>query len=338
MSGAVQVMIGVGTGFDAVLSLALLLPTAGSTASRIAVSAFVVIQLFWAWNWCFRPWPSRSMSLAFVMSADIAVTAMVLLDGSWIIGLFGLGFFCMLSIYLIFFDGPKALGGHIAWILVTTAAFAVHIGRDSQIDLFDYTAKTVVAVALVTATPLGIQCAIWALRNDANESVTDPLTRLLNRRGLHLHVGDLLADNTALGTHLTVMVVDLDRFKDINDKFGHTVGDDVLIRSARRIKSAVRGSALVARTGGEEFVVVDVDRPRNARGDADRVRSAIAAPADPPITASVGVTSVPLRDFVLPGVDPVALLDAAVQRADQAMFDVKRNGGNATLHRSSADG
>ncbi|PRC42531.1 GGDEF domain-containing protein, partial [Mycobacterium sp. ITM-2017-0098] len=67
MSGAVQVMIGVGTGMDAVISLVLLLPSASNVPARVAVAAFVAIQIFWAVTWCTRPWPSRRMSLAFVI-------------------------------------------------------------------------------------------------------------------------------------------------------------------------------------------------------------------------------------------------------------------------------
>jgi diguanylate cyclase (GGDEF)-like protein len=180
---------------------------------------------------------------------------------------------------------------------------------------------------------LGIQFGIWTLRNDANESVTDPLTGLLNRRGLRLHVGDLVRDRHSKDTRVVVMVVDLDRFKAINDTFGHAVGDEVLIRSARRIKSAVRRSALVARVGGEEFVIADLAEPGHTERMTERVRSAVAAPADhPPITASVGVTSVALATFAAPAVDPAALLDAIIAHADHAMFDAKRRGGNSTFH------
>jgi diguanylate cyclase (GGDEF)-like protein len=125
------------------------------------------------------------------------------------------------------------------------------------------------------------------------------------------------------------MVVDLDRFKEINDRFGHRVGDAVLVRSARRIKSAVRGSALVSRLGGEEFVVVDLAEPgTRAHRDFDRVRRAIAAPTDYAITASVGVA---VASVAAPGVDPVTLLDTIIERADHAMFNAKRDGGNATV-------
>jgi diguanylate cyclase (GGDEF)-like protein len=106
-----------------------------------------------------------------------------------------------------------------------------------------------------------------------------------------------------------------------------------LIRSARRIKSAVRGSALVARVGGEEFVVVDVTESGHTERITERVRSAIAAQADrAPVTASVGVTSVALAKFPSPEVEAAGLLDRMIGHADLAMFDAKRHGGNATVH------
>jgi diguanylate cyclase (GGDEF)-like protein len=338
MSGAIQMLIGLGTGLNAVISLVVLLPSAGAVASRIAVVLFAVLQIVWAWLWCCRPWPSRRMSLAFVISADIGIAAVAVPDASWLLGLFGLNAFAMISVYLMFFDGPKALACHALWIMLSTAAFAVQVAAAAQANEVEFAAQTLVSVAALVATPLGIQLGIWSLRNDANESVTDPLTGLLNRRGLHLHIVDLMRGATASETAVAVMSVDLDRFKEINDTFGHAIGDQVLIRSARRIASAVRGSALVARVGGEEFVVVDIGEPGQAERSADNVRYAIAAPADHEITASVGVTSVALASFVAEGVDPVALLDTIIQRSDRAMFDAKRNGRNATIHLPQADG
>ena len=181
-------------------------------------------------------------------------------------------------------------------------------------DVVEFTAQTVLAAALALGTPLGIQAAIWALHKDAKEAVTDPLTGLLNRRGLHLQVGGLVdAGGSHDDVHVVVMVVDLDRFKTVNDSFGHAVGDEVLMRSARRIQSAVGGSALVARVGGEEFVVVDVIEQGNAMTIAERVRFAVAAPArDAQITASVGVSSAALAGFVARDGNLTALLETIV--------------------------
>jgi GGDEF domain-containing protein len=88
---------------------------------------------------------------------------------------------------------------------------------------------------------------------------------------------------------------------------------------------------LVARVGGEEFVVIDLADSGRTERDSDRVRDAIAAPADPAITASVGVTSVAITDFAAPGLDSLTVLDTIIERADRAMFDAKRDGGNATI-------
>lgn len=333
MSGAVQALIGRGTGCNALISGVVLLPSAGTFGSRVAVAVFAALQAFWAWAWCCRPWPSRRTSLAFVASADVAIAVMVLLDAGWVLGLFGLSFFSMLSVYLLFFDGARALAAHVGWIVVTTAAFAVRIGVEAQLDVVAFIAEVLLSVTLVVVTPLGVQAAIWALRNDANESVTDPLTGLLNRRGLHLHIDDLLGDGNTRNADVVVIVVDLDRFKGINDTFGHAVGDEVLVRSARRIKSVISGGALAARIGGEEFVIVYLSGPGATEHVAERVRRAVAAPARrAPVTASVGVTSVALAEFTGGEIDPTSLLEASIEHADQAMFDAKRRGGNDTVH------
>lgn len=331
MSKTIQVAIGIGTGLDGVVSLVLLQPAASTPASGAAMAAFAALQIGWGLAWCLLPWPSRWLSLAFVASADIAIAAVVLLDGSWLFALFGWYFFTLMSVYMMFFDGPKVAAGHAVWVVLTACLFVTAVGSAAQFEGPHLLLMAFVWVVPMVAAPLGIQCGIWALRNDAYESVTDPLTGLLNRRGLQLHIGDLLRDNVATDTEVDVMVIDLDRFKDINDAFGHPIGDKVLIRCARRIKAAVRGSALVARVGGEEFVVIDLADVDQAERDSDRVRDAIAASADPPITASVGVTSVAVADFGTPEKDLASVLDAIIERADRAMFDAKRDGGNTTI-------
>ncbi|MHC9293777.1 diguanylate cyclase [Mycobacterium sp. LTG2003] len=332
MYEAIRTLIGLGTAFNGVICLGILMPFATSRASAVVVAIFGLLQIGWGVAWCVRPWPSRRTSLAFVITADIGIAITAIADSSWLLGLFGFNAFTMISIYLMFFDGPKALVGHLTWILLATTAFTVRAAGHANFDTTTFTASTLTAVAPVLATPLGIQFGIWALRTDANESVTDALTGLLNRRGLHLHIGELLRDATPR-TEFTVMVVDLDRFKDINDTFGHTVGDEVLVRCARRIKSTVRGSALVARIGGEEFVIVDrTESSRRDRSDLDTVRYAICAPAEHPVTASVGITIGEAGHLAMSGTTSAAWLDGMIERADRAMFHAKRKGGNATVH------
>jgi diguanylate cyclase (GGDEF)-like protein len=337
MAGGVQVLIGLGTGLNAVITLVVVLPSASTNIAQLSVAMFGLLEVFWAWVWCSEPWPSRRMSLVFVISADIGIAAVALSGADRLLGLSALTAFSMISVFLMFFDGPRMLAGHVLWTLLTAAVFVVQVGNASQFDAVEATVRTLAVLSPMVATPLGIQCGIWAMRKDANESVTDPLTGLLNRRGLHLHLTELFRETTAAGAELTVMVVDLDRFKHINDTFGHTVGDEVLIRCARRIKSVVRGSALVTRIGGEEFVIIDLAAAEHAERDADQVRLAIAARAAQSVTASVGVTSVAITRFAVPGIDPIAMIDKIIERADHAMFEAKRHGGNATVHMESAD-
>jgi diguanylate cyclase (GGDEF)-like protein len=340
MAEAIRMMIGVGNGLTVVFSLVILLPWAGSDrfVSRVVVVAFAVWVLFWASRWCCRPWPSRPVSRAFVISCDIGIAMLALYEPAWLSGLYAFNAFAQLSVYLLFFDGPKFLALHTLWIFASTAVFAVRAAADMHLYAVVLAASTLAAAAPVLAAPLGIQFGIWTLRNDANESVTDPLTGLLNRRGLHLHFAELVSKRHPSGAHLAVMVADLDRFKDINDTFGHAVGDDVLIRTARRIESALRRGALVARIGGEEFVVIAISEPGDAQRTAEQVRCAIAAPAEhAPVTASIGVTEVDLSIFTAPEADPMALLEASLRRADQAMLDAKRNGGDITVHTTPVD-
>ncbi len=99
---------------------------------------------------------------------------------------------------------------------------------------------TLVWVVPMVGAPLGIQCGLWALRNDAYESVTDPLTGAAEpARAASAHQWICRCATTSPPiAEVDVMVIDLDRFKDINDAFGHPIGDEVLVRSARRIKAA----------------------------------------------------------------------------------------------------
>jgi diguanylate cyclase (GGDEF)-like protein len=339
MSQAIKVAIGLGNGMNGAMPLVLLLPAiaADKPAARIATVVFALMMFFWAWQWCLRPWPSRRMSIGFIVSCDIGIAMVALQDPNWLTGFWGFNAFAQISVYLLFFDGPKLFAVHGAWIVATAAAFAVRISAEAHVGAAVMVARLLAIVVPAVAATMGIQLGIWDLRNDANYSLSDPLTALLNRRGLHLHFGDLLRDSTALASEVAVLVADLDRFKQINDAFGHSVGDQVLIRTAQRINAAVPGSALVARTGGEEFVIVDLTDPGGAEYIADCVRSAIAAPATHPVTASIGLSCSARADFVALGTDPTVHLDAIIARADHALFVAKRRGGNATINMSPAD-
>lgn len=155
------------------------------------------------------------------------------------------------------------------------------------------------------------------------DSSTDPLTGLLNRRGFEDQAGRLMASRHA--RPLGLIACDIDRFKTINDSYGHPVGDAVLRKLGRVLAGAVRDRDVVARIGGEEFVVLLAHcTAAGAVEFAERLRRAIAATDFPlpegaaRVTASFGVTA--HRDG-----EPLARL---VHRADELLYRAKADGRN----------
>lgn len=153
----------------------------------------------------------------------------------------------------------------------------------------------------------------------------DPLTRLLNRRGLEdaLHVSLAHASRQHLPT--SAIMIDIDHFKKVNDSFGHETGDNVIRMTAGIIARMCRGSDVVARTGGEEFLLVLPDTALDAaRILAERIRVAISQhpllvdQQRIPVTVSLGVASAH-GDVVL---------DELAQDADRAMYLAKQGGRN----------
>ncbi len=151
---------------------------------------------------------------------------------------------------------------------------------------------------------------------------TDALTGVWNRR----HGGSLLAAELAQarvhGLPLSALMVDIDHFKPINDIHGHQTGDRVLAEIARRMLEAVRGTDVVARWGGEEFVIMLRDCGLDeAMAIAEKIRAQIAnTPVRHVGTVSVSIGAAELR----PGED----LDPWLARADAALYDAKRSGRN----------
>lgn len=311
--------------------LLLFTPTGPQTVPARAVSlAFAAVALVWAWMWWFQPWPRRYWSIAFVVFADVGIAVVSLMDSNRIAGLFGLASFVLVSVYVQFFEGPKILALHTGWILAVIAVFATMIGTGPDADPFLALSKAIAATAAIAVPPTVIHFGIWAMRGDASQSTTDALTGALNRRGLQvlvdgrLHIGG----GHDARSELVAIMIDLDDFKRVNDTHGHAAGDDVLVRCTRRIEQAVRSSALVARTGGEEFAVVDIASADDAISMAEEVRRAIAdSTGGIPVTASVGVATIALTGVSRR--DATAVVSAAIERADRAMFEAKRNGGNA---------
>ena len=167
-----------------------------------------------------------------------------------------------------------------------------------------------------------------AVRDGLLLAATDPLTGLFNRRYAETHLARMLEQCARAGTPLAVMMLDLDRFKRINDDHGHAAGDAVLRGFAGRLKAEVRGADLVARLGGEEFCVAMPGADEGeARRAAERVRAAVADAPFPvpegapiPVTVSIGVAVMPPSATPPPEMAPAAAaLAASMRPADGAV-------------------
>ncbi len=159
-------------------------------------------------------------------------------------------------------------------------------------------------------------------------AVVDALTGLNNRRFLETHLAQALEKAARKGRPLSLMILDIDHFKAVNDTYGHDAGDEVLKVFARRIKRVLRGSDLICRLGGEEFVVVMPDTPLAiAERVAERVRAAVESEEFP--IAPGGVRRIAVTTSIgIAERGQEADADALLQRSDRALYASKTAGRN----------
>lgn len=176
-------------------------------------------------------------------------------------------------------------------------------------------------------------------------SVTDPLTGLFNRRYAMPHLDNMASRATCQDApkgDFAVMLADLDHFKEVNDKYGHAAGDIVLSEIARRMRANIKSADLIARMGGEEFlIVVQTDNRDSAAKVAERLCDVVRA--EPvylrgrdiqiPVTVSIGVAMgsdmLSANKSRIGGKDSLA--SALIDRADQALYGAKADGRDKVL-------
>lgn len=181
------------------------------------------------------------------------------------------------------------------------------------------------------ADQLSISFANLSLRESLQQqSVRDPLTGLYNRRYLEETVERELGRAQREQKPLSVIMLDLDYFKTINDEHGHSAGDKVLVNVANLLGSHLRGEDLICRFGGEEFTIILPGAPMEvAEARAEQLRELIQASpvalgeeGQLLVTASLGIATFPDH-----GADMAALIDAA----DDALYEAKENGRNRVV-------
>ncbi|MDX1802210.1 MAG: GGDEF domain-containing protein, partial [Marinobacter sp.] len=154
----------------------------------------------------------------------------------------------------------------------------------------------------------------------------DQLTSLPNRQLFNDRLATAISRARRDQSSVGLLYLDLDKFKEVNDTYGHAVGDLLLTELARRLEDSVRASDTVARLGGDEFVVLlnDIQVPEQAEVVAEKIRRDLARPFECDGLSLMIIPSIGLVLFPNHGDDEKTLLIAA----DKAMYEAKRAGGD----------
>ncbi|WP_143556789.1 GGDEF domain-containing protein [Sanguibacter antarcticus] len=229
-------------------------------------------------------------------------------------------FFVWPVIVTAYFFRPRELALTYGWMLLGLAVgLGFNESCDLKVDMFIGTAATVGMLAGLVSMMTHQQRRLRRALAEAAE--TDPLTGLLNRRAFNPRLDVLVEEAGTNSSGLSVVMVDLDRFKDVNDQHGHLVGDRALSTVAELLQSLTRSGDLVSRFGGEEFAV--------ALPGAD-ARAAVAFTSR--LARSLAQTPV-VEGLVLAASAGIATMSPAresshvlLQRADAALYAAKDGG------------
>jgi diguanylate cyclase (GGDEF)-like protein len=217
----------------------------------------------------------------------------------------------------------------IAAALAVPAAVTVTRPLSTVVDRL--VLASIIAALTITASIRVLRALHAHARSEADlayQATHDSLTRLPNRLAAEAHLEHLAADAVMLGRQVALLFLDLDRFKLLNDTMGHSAGDELLVDVADRLQHAVPRGALVARVGGDEFLIVidAVNGIEAVLADCERIRVAIEEPFairgnQIYTSASVGVALATSNALAVNG-------EAMIREADTAMYRAKDAGRN----------
>jgi diguanylate cyclase (GGDEF)-like protein len=332
MGGRTRVMM---AGISASMALSLVTLVVSSDGPRgpvplamtwVAFLGGVAGTILWA-----ARWPTRLQSALFALASNASIALACLAHPNPLAALIGCVAFATSGGYIAFF--------HTTRLVLYNFAVAAGVGviETARLAASGYVALAGVDLWLVLqiniALPFAIQWLVRALGVDLLRADRDPLTGLLNRRAFQHKVLGLIAGRRAGDAYLLVALVDLDNFKALNDKHGHSAGDRALVQVAYALQAATGDTAIIARSGGEEFVIADTMSSLDPMPLAQPMCDAIAA-LPVRITASVGTACAPLGDVYDRTRQP--LIEHLVAAADAAMYHAKRSGGNRIHHYSTS--
>lgn len=203
-------------------------------------------------------------------------------------------------VYVAYFLGRRAV---VSYVALVAASFAVAL---AIVEIASAIQAWIVVVASVVTVAFVLNALVDLLARQAEH---DPLTGALNRNGLERQAAALRAVCARRGSPVTLVALDIDRFKDVNDRVGHVAADHILIELTDHWRGRLRGSDLLSRVGGDEFVLVLADTaPSQAFNLLDDLR------ITSPLPWSAGATEML----------PSETMEEAVKRADHALYQAKQ--------------
>jgi diguanylate cyclase (GGDEF)-like protein len=221
-------------------------------------------------------------------------------------------------------------------MILVSRAILESLGVEPKLDYYTSTSIDVISYTYYGVGPLLLTLAFLMLLNDRafaeleRQAALDPLTGIFNRRNFERQARRLLTSAAQHQQNLALLLIDADHFKSVNDQYGHQVGDEALRAIVRALQSELRSEDVLARHGGEEFVVLlKAQDVATACSIAERLRAAVAnaefmqAGVKVPLRVSIGIA--------FTGVQPQQLtssLQHLIRSADTALYDAKREGRN----------
>jgi len=280
----------------------------------LPVLLVVAVAIFWVHD--FR---HRILALALLYSAQLVLVVWALVDERYVLPVRGRAMLMLALLALIAALLLRAFGAHLAWLQA-----------DGVIDSNQWQGWLILVAAIaVLSFALGFVYMYLerAERRSFELAMQDMLTGLPNRRAISDALHSATARAQRQGGAFSLLLIDIDHFKPVNDSFGHQAGDEVLRVVARTLQSRLRAQDAIGRFGGEEFLVLLPDTDSDgALVAAEALRTAVAltpaqwAGRSIHVTVSVGVSGGKLK--------PGDTIDSLIAAADGALYGAKQGGRN----------
>jgi diguanylate cyclase (GGDEF)-like protein len=275
--------------------------------------------------WALR-WPTRVQAIRYAVLSNASIVLAALAQSEPNAALLACMAFATLAGYLALFHTSPWMAYNFVIAGVVGAVEGLRVAE--KFNIVAALCGYALLLLLNLAVPFGIQVVVHVLGADAVRADRDQLTGLFTRRAFHRRAIARLEQGSQQQAYVVVSVIDLDRFKQLNDSYGHSTGDDALVSVARALRDTTDDSAVIGRSGGEEFVIADIWLPEDVNRRAQQLCDEIAA-LPFAITASIGTA----------GIHPAYrtgnrgdLLIELIAAADAAMYAAKRRGGNQAGH------